>query len=177
MKKDISNETELSLLKLGLYQIAGGVVGILLILWSIYKNQLFSGLVVFLYLIILLFYAYSIFCGALCMQAKSNALLHSLINQVLQFIGFTALGFAFNYVAGVSLTIGINFTESMKFDYGLGISDFLLRFNMESDKFIIDINLVAFGIIYWIEKLRKNIKEEIEMRKISTIVYSIGNKE
>ncbi|MBC7509992.1 MAG: hypothetical protein H7320_14785 [Ferruginibacter sp.] len=44
----------------------------------------------------------------------SNALTRSLINQGLQSIGFTAWGFAFNYVAGISLLLGIDLTESMK---------------------------------------------------------------
>jgi hypothetical protein len=55
MKKLISKETELHLLKLGLYQIVGGAIGLLVFLWVVYAGQLFTGPVIILYVLILFF--------------------------------------------------------------------------------------------------------------------------
>jgi hypothetical protein len=169
MENQISKETESDLTKLGLYQIVGGAVGILIIIWSIYKTQLLTGLTVLIYLFILLFFAYSIFCGTLCLKTNKNALGHSLTNQILQVIGFAMMGFAFKYVAGFYLTIGLDLTDSVNFGFGAGISKFDFNFNNEKDRLEVDFNLVAFALIYWIDKLMKKVKEGAAIRQASSI--------
>jgi hypothetical protein len=174
MKKLISKETELHLLKLGLYQIVGGAIGLLVFLWVVYSGQLFTGPVIILYVLIFIFYVYSIYCGILCIKVKQSALKLSLINQLIQLIGFTVFGFAFNYVAGVYIRVGLDITSSMNFDFGIGISRFWLSTISEPDRFIIDINLIALVLIIWIDNVRTAVKEEIAFRNMSSIVSSIG---
>jgi len=169
MENLISKETQSGLTKLGLYQITGGAIGILLIIWSIYKNRLLAGPTLLIYLIILLFFSYSIFCGTLCLKLKKNSLGHSLINQILQLIGLAIMGFAFQYVAGFYLTIGLDLTESFKFSFEAGISKFDFNFNNEKETLVFDFNLVAFAVIYWIDKLMKKVKEEEAIRLASSI--------
>ena len=169
MGKQISKETESAITKLGIYQIIGGSLGILIILWSMYKSPFFTGLTILIYLLILLFFAYSIFCGTLCLKTKSNALKHSLINQLLQLIGFAMLGFAFKYVAGIYFTVGLDLTEAFKLDFGVGISKFDFNINKENERFEIDLNLVALVLVLWIDKLIKKRKNDIEIRKLSSI--------
>ncbi|RZK99199.1 MAG: hypothetical protein EOO89_31340, partial [Pedobacter sp.] len=53
MEKLISKETESDLTKLGVYQIIGGAIGIIILLWVIFKTPLMSGLTVLLFLLIL----------------------------------------------------------------------------------------------------------------------------
>jgi hypothetical protein len=169
MEKLISKETESALTKLGLYQIIGGAVGVLVILWGIFNTPLLTGITVLVYLLILLFFAYSIFCGILCLKAKTNALGHSLINQILQVFGFAIMGFAFKYVAGFYFTIGLDLTDSIELGFGTGISNFNFNFNNEKDRLEVDFNLIAFALIFWIETLRKKVKEEAIMRQVSSI--------
>lgn len=172
MEQLISKEIESDLTKLGLYQIAGGAIGLLIILWSIYKSPLLTGLTILVYLFILLFFSYSIFCGISCLKSKKNALRHSLTNQILQVIGFAMMGFAFKYVAGFYLTIGLNLTDSIKFGFDAGISKLDFNFNNEEDRLEFDFNLVAFALIYWIDKLMKKVKEEAVIRQISSIGHT-----
>jgi hypothetical protein len=89
-------------------------------------------------------------------------------------IGFTVFGFAFNYVAGVYIRVGLDITSSMNFDFGIGISSFWLSTISEPDRFIIDINLIALVLIIWIDNVRTAVKEEIAFRNMSSIVSSIG---
>lgn len=165
----ISKETESDLIKLGIYQVAGGAVGILIIIWSIYRSFLLTGLSVLIYLLVLLFFSYSIFCGILCLKAKKNALQHSLANQLLQVIGFALLGFAFRYAAGLFLSIGLDLTESIQLTFGAGISKFDFTLNIDADKLEVNFNVIPFAIIYWIDKLMKRVKEEAALRQIAAL--------
>ncbi|MEO8770368.1 MAG: hypothetical protein ABI402_09800 [Ferruginibacter sp.] len=160
----ISKETELNLLKLGLYQIIGGVIGIAIILWGIYKNAQYSISLIILYSIVVLFFLYSIYSGNLCLKPKSNALRHSLINQILQTVGFTIGVFKFKYLSGLYFTFCIEITNGISFDFGFGISKFILGFASSAKILEIDINLIAIGISFWIISLTKKIKSEIELR-------------
>jgi hypothetical protein len=60
---------------------------------------------------------------------------------------------------------------SMKFNLGAGFSKIIFSTLKSKSKLEIDFNLVAFAIIYWIDKLMTKVKEEIEIREIN----SIGN--
>ena len=92
-----------------------------------------------------------------------------MINQILQVIGIAIMGFAFQYVAGFYLTIGLDLTKSFKFSFGAGISKFDFNFNNEKERLVVDFNLVAFAVIYWIDKLMKKEKEEEAIRLASLI--------
>ena len=78
-------------------------------------------------------------------------------------------GFAFKYVAGFYLTIGLNLTESFNLTFGAGISKFDFNFNNENERLEVDFNLISLGLIIFIEKLRKSVKEEYDANKISSI--------
>ena len=169
MKKLISQETGYEITKLGLYQIFGGSIGILVLIWGIFKSNNFSGFIILIYLLVLIFFLYSIFCGTLCLKTEKNALVHSLTNQLIQVIGFAIFGFAFKYFAGLYFTFGINLTESIKSGFGVGISKFNFNFNIEKDRLEIDFNLIALAIIYWIDKLMKKVREEKALRQALTI--------
>ena len=167
-----SKKIKLDLTKLGLYQIVGGVLGIIIIIWAIVKIPLFTDLGALVYFIMVLFFAYSIFCGVLCIKTKNNALLHSLINQMLQIFGIAIMGYALKYVAGFYLTIGLNLTDSINFTFGTGFSKFDFNINLEKERLELDFNLIAFAFVYWIDKLMKKVKEEESVRQ----AFSIGEK-
>ena len=94
---------------------------------------------------------------------------HSLINQFLQFLGFAIFGYAFSYVAGLYLTIGLDFSNSFDIKFGAGISKLDFNINREVDRTEVILNFVAFGFIYWIDKLIHKIKEEKDTRKIASV--------
>ena len=160
MKDDelnISDETYSGFKKLAGYQIIGGSLGLAIIVWGIYKNYVLDTGVIWLYLFMSVFFLYSFFCGVLCIQAKRNALKHSMINQFLQIAGFALLGFAFNYVAGLYINLEFDFTEDFSFNFGLGISNIAFKLNSESPTAALHFNIVALLVIIWIRKLMKKV--------------------
>lgn len=164
--QNIKTKFKPDFVKLGLYQIIGSAVGIAMILFLIFKS---TGLSILIVLFMFLFFAYSLLCGMLCFKLKQNALQHSLINQFLQLISFAFSGYAFTYVAGIYLTVGFDFSNSIEISFGFGISGFNIGINQEPGEAIINLNLVAFGLIFWIEKLRKKIRVEKEIIGVASI--------
>lgn len=170
MKHPVYSEMQPQLIKtLGLYQVAGGLVGIIIIVWGIFKNGTFSLQVLLVYLLVILFFAYSIYAGICCLYNKKNALQVSLINQLLQLFSFAVMGYAFKYASGIYLSIGIDLTDSYDFSVGAGISSFTFNFNIETERLEIEINLIALALILWIDRLIKKTKEKAEIKAINTI--------
>lgn len=169
MENFIPKEMELDLVKLGLYQITGSILGAGVIGWSLYKDQSLTSVTVSLYTGIFLIFAYSVFCGILCLKNKRSALICSLVNQMLQLIGFAIFGYAFRYVSGFYLSVGVDFSDSLEFDFGAGISTFTLNINKDPQLFKVDINFIALGLVFWIDRLMRIMKQEVDLKEIRTI--------
>jgi len=150
------------ILKIGWYQIIGGILGVLFILYSLLRPIQVSGYEALIYIVIFLLYGYSIFCGTHCIMYKKNALMHSLINQFLQLIGFAFLGFAFTYVAGFYISIGLDFSNSIEFKLNFGLSTIDFNLNREYDRTEIRLNLIALGLLYWIDSISTKIEEDAD---------------
>lgn len=82
---------------LGIYQVAGGIIGFVLTIWTIagYIDSM-KGILILLFSIALGLYIYSIYCGILLLKNSKEGLKHSLINQALQMVSFSFFGMLFN---------------------------------------------------------------------------------
>lgn len=171
MKNHTSPETQSSLTSLGAYQIFGGFIGICILIWVIFKNpQISIGQIALLLLVAAVFSGYSIFCGILCLKLEKTALKHSYINQFAQVVSFSAFGLVFQYVAGVYLNIGLELTDSLEFDFGAGISKFNLVINGNPEIKTVSFNLVAIGIIFWIDSIKKRIEKDKSKLLVSELI-------
>jgi len=166
----MTTKTKSNILKIGWYQIIGGSIGVLIILYALFTTTQFSAFIVSFYILASLLFAHSIFCGTLCLKSKNNALTHSLINQFLQLISFAFFGFAFSFVAGFYISVGLDLSKSVDVTFNFGISKLDLNINNEHERADISFNLVEFGLIYWIDKLTKKIKTE----KANTEIALVG---
>ena len=168
MNDTYSTKVISKLRSLGAYQIFGGSIGCLLVIWAILNNQTID-LSFFIYGFMVLFFAFSIYCGILCFKIKIIAVKLSLINQVLQVIGVAMLGFTFKYAAGVYVTAGINLSEVFNFTFSAGFSRFDFAFNTDHHRLEVDLNFVALPLIIFIERLKNHIKQEQNKLVISAI--------
>ena len=165
----MKTKSKSDILKIGWYQIIGGGIGELFILYSLFSPTQVSGFEVLVYISMLLFFGYSIFCGILCLKHTNNALTHSLINQILQLLGFAFGGFAFSYVAGIYVSVGFDFSSSIEMKFDFGLSEFDFNLNRQYERAEIYFNLVAFGLIYWIDRVSTKIKAEKVNMEITSI--------
>jgi hypothetical protein len=164
MEKFISPRSKNDLLKIGLYQIISGCVGLLIFLWSALGTHTWPILSIVLVFFALLLFAFTIFAGYQCLKMKERALSLSLINQGIQMAGFNIMGYAFKFSPGLFLTFGVDMTEKFKFTFGAGLADIAINMNTQSEIVAIDFNLIAIIIFVWLDKINKRIKSEVEIR-------------
>ena len=156
----MKRKSKSDILKVGWYQIIGGGIGDLFILYSLLSPIQVSGFEVLVYISMFLFFGYSVFCGILCIKHTNNALTHSLINQILQLLGFVFGGFAFSYIAGVYVSVGFDFSSSIEMKFNFGLSEFDFNLNRQYERSEIHFNIIALGFIYWIDKISTKVKAE-----------------
>ena len=160
MENNLKKETVSKLKALGFYQIAGGIIGLLLTAWTILNLTGIEGVLLLIVSIAAALYFYSIYCGVLLLKKKITGLRYSLINQYLQLVSFSFFGFAFKYVSGIVLAVGIDLTESFYFIFDAAVSSWQISLYDDSAPFIVSFNFVAVFLILFIEKLKKQISKE-----------------
>jgi hypothetical protein len=145
------------LMALSIYQIIGGVLGIGLTLWMINLTSV-SSVFLLLVLFVCALYGYSIYCGVLLLQERKDGLVHSKINQLLQVVSFSLLGYAYQFTSGAALSVGLDLTESLSFKFNLSASSWQVNINSDSRALIVNVNLLALFLIRFIDKTRKRRK-------------------
>lgn len=142
---------------LGIYQIAGGMVGLGLFVIMLAGLRQFSLLLVGLIVIALLLFTYSVVCGIMCVKGRSSALTYSLINQLLQLFTFSVAGFAFKYTSGVFFTVGVDLTNSFFFTFNAGISNWNMGINGDPGTFSLGVNIVSLVLVTLIIGLKNKL--------------------
>ena len=168
MENILNNDIKSKIKGLAIYQIAGGTIGIGLTIWLIAQTVTITGLVILIFILAAGLYSFSIYCGRQLLKGKiKSGLKLSTINQALQVINFAVLGFAFKFVAGLILSIGIDYTNDFNFTFNFSLSEF--QFNINSDKELVTVgfNIVAIYLVYLIDKLKQEIENRVTLFKAS----------
>jgi len=147
---------------LAVYQIIGGGLGIILTAYFFSSMALNNTLFILVGLAISM-YVYSVVCGILIFNKKDNNLIYSTINQYLQLINFSLMGYSFRYVAGGFLNVGIDFTKTLIFKFEAGLSTWHFGFNTDSNTLEININIVAILLISFIDRIKKKVNQQIHL--------------
>lgn len=169
MENNFTKDTSSKLKALAIYQIAGGVIGVGLTVWMILKISTFPVFLLILFAIILGLYSHSIYCGTLLLDKKITGLNHSLVNQALQLISFSMLGFTFQYMSGIFFIIGVDLTNSFEILFNVGVSSWKIVLRDEEQPLILNFNFVAFFLIIFIIRLKNKIKQEQLENEITSI--------
>lgn len=155
---------------LGIYQIAGGMVGLGLFVIMLAGLRQFSLLLVGLFVIALFLFTYSVVCGIMCVKGRSSALTHSLINQLLQLFTFSVAGLSFKYTSGIFFTVGVDLTKSFFLTLDAGISNWNMEINGDRETFSLGVNIVALVLISFIIGL----KNKLQIQRSEKILSGFG---
>jgi hypothetical protein len=169
MASYFSPGTRADLLKLGIYQIAGGLVGLFFLVRMLLFSEGFNEIRILFDFIIALFFSYSVLCGWMCLKYNIKALSFSYINQLLQLPAVYMAGFSYTYVAGCYLHTGFDFTQSFSLSFDAGLSTFNFYLNNGSNSIVLSINIVAFCLVYWISRQQKQVKLESDIKETDSI--------
>ncbi|MCJ8166970.1 hypothetical protein MKJ04_19165 [Pontibacter sp. E15-1] len=144
---------------LALYQFIGGILGLVLTLWVMFRGEVvLTQLVLRASLFAAGLYVFSILCGRMLYRNPARGLVFSLINQVLQVVYFAFGAYGFQYVAGLRIGLGLDMAGSWTFKFRVALSSFQFELGTETSQKLIGINLVALFLIFWIERLLEGIK-------------------
>lgn len=149
--------------------IAGGVIWIILLLQN-FAMLNFAWVIVIV--IALLLYFYSFLSGYVLLKDRAMGLQMSLINQLLQVLGFTLGGISFQYSSGLGFNLELGFSNNVvRLGFNLLIANTRLLWGTV-DAFIkqVDLNLIAiFLAIYIYRRIRKE-----RLRSMAGTIDSIG---
>ena len=146
---------------IGIYQIAGGMLGMAVII-GLFKSEssTISMVLSLLLLWVVALYAYSIYCGVLLISGNTKGLNQTQINQYLQVISILIAGFAFQYYSGIYFSVGIDLTHSFHFKLNWGLSTFQMNLVSKNETIQFNFNLVALGLILYTDKLMRREKDK-----------------
>jgi hypothetical protein len=160
VEQSSTNEMSANLISIiGWYEIIGGAIGGLLILF--FGPRIASASNVSYSLIFILFFflfMFSIFAGVILLQNRTKSFEISIFVQALQVFQFIVKGTYFSFIAGAQLTFQFFEGTSTNFRLNFGIiSEFNFLFHIQNTSSIfsmLSINIVPIVIIYILFKGR-----------------------
>ena len=165
-----SKDTVFKLKALGVYQLLFAVAGCILTIVLMVRTGLQYWQVTVLFAVAFALYFYALLCGIFCWQQKKEALPYSLVNQYLQLVSFSIVGYGFKYFAVLALYVGVDLTNNFFVNFNLEVvSSWTILFASSSDAIVINFNLVAMAVIIIINKLSKIIAAEDADREVLDI--------
>ncbi len=161
MKKRFK-DTKTTVKVIGLYQIIGGILGILLSCWLIINTGEINGPTLFIYCLALFLFGFSIKAGNILLQPKNfkKGIVYSLILQGLQIFAVSVGNYSFDFYSGVRGAIGFEFSEGFQFIFRTSFSGFYFSLNSDQSMFFLKVNLIAFMLFYILLDLYDEEKEK-----------------
>jgi len=133
---------------LGIYQLLGGLWGLLLMGFYLYDSFDHSTISwVFLTLGVVLF-SFSSVCGILCIKQERYALPLSRVNQVLQLITISGTNFGCRFVTGVAIFAGLNLEDGFGLSFSFDFTSLSFYVSDEVEDKIVMINLLALYLLF-----------------------------
>ncbi|TYZ07410.1 hypothetical protein FY528_15210 [Hymenobacter lutimineralis] len=160
----VYRKAEHTLKWLAYYQIIGGVLGIGLMFWLMVLSGYLTGGSLLALAVGFGLHSYSIYCGQQLLKGHTEKGLQlSMLNQALQVISFSVVGFGLEYVAGVSVLLGADFTAETKSIISASVSSYQVNFNSSGEETRLSVNLVALYIMRTIAAIQKKAAQAAEV--------------
>ncbi|NVO33315.1 hypothetical protein [Hymenobacter lapidiphilus] len=158
MYNNLPSQTKKEIKWLAYYQIAGGIIGLLTVLVFLFNLSESNWLLAFIFIPAVLLYLFSIGCGRrLLGENVESGLRISMINQLIQVFGLSAIGYAFAFASGVSMWVELDLTDDFNFSVEMGLSKFDFKVASEEQVISVSINIVALVLIHYIGKLKQEL--------------------
>ncbi len=173
----LPNKIKTKLEQLAYYQIAGGTIGFIMVIWLIAQTTTITGLIILIFIFAGGLYSFSIYCGRLLLKGDYNlGLKLSTINQALQIFSFALFGFAFKFIAGLCIGVGIDYTDDFNIKFSFSLSDFQISINQDKELITLGFNIVAVFLIQYILRIKDEIEafKLLQIPKIDDEILSVG---
>jgi|GEM_PF-592700 len=167
MEQILTAQLKRRIKKLAWYQIAGGIFGIVMLIYTLAQTGVIDGITLLLIATATLLYGFSIYCGRLLTRDEiRNGLCMSKINQVLQIVQFAVGGYAYLYVSGTSAVIKIDLSSGTDVGFDIALSNLNLTIHKKEELIVLGINVLAIYLTYYIIRMEEEIAERELLIKI-----------
>ncbi|GAB2965058.1 hypothetical protein GCM10027048_38220 [Hymenobacter coalescens] len=145
---------------LGYYQLLGGALGLGLVGWLVAHLQALTGPTLLVIILATGLYLHSIYCGRLLLVLDhETGLVQSTINQALQVVQFSLMGYSYKYGAGLGIMLGIDWTTDFNVLFNFSLSSFEFVINGREEAIQLEVNVIAVLLISYLHRLRRMIDE------------------
>lgn len=145
-----------------IYQIIGGLVGVLFMSYMFITTKLSGIIKWFDYLSMItpfLFFGFCIYSG-IQLNKKNYVLGLKLvfISLLMQLIAFDFFGLFYSAINGIGVNLTLNLTNDVITGFDFYPSQFLLALNSNDDIFIVKINLITIAMLFYTTIIFQKIK-------------------
>jgi len=148
---------------LGVYQMAGGAIGLIFTFIAAFPfDNAFSNII---FVPCCLLFGLSIYSGWQTFKVTYHGLRLTIVNQLLQLFSLTIGKFGFNYIAGVGLSFTLDFTHTLNLGFSFEFSDIGIMINRGPNEYFFGLNLVALFLIYKVDKIMTQVKRDALLSK------------
>lgn len=145
-----------------IYQIIGGIIGILFMSYMFITTKLSGIIKWFDYFSIItpfLFFGFCIYSGILLNKKNYvQGLKLVLILLIIQLVAFDIFGLFYSAINGIGVNLTLNLTNDVIAGFDFYPSQFLLALNSNSGIFIVKINLITIAMLFYTSKVFQKIK-------------------
>lgn len=161
METELNKDQKTILNSIGYYQIIGGITAIGFAIYQLSQTNVINQTIAILSIFCLAVSALSVYSGQLLVKGKHNkGLQFSLLSQVLQIFNFTLSGITLKFVAGIMLSLGISYTDTLKVISGFSLAENTLSFDASDNSVILSINIVSLFFVYMVDKVQNDIEDK-----------------
>jgi hypothetical protein len=154
---------------LAIYQVIGGLLGLIITIWAVIQYPSFTPFIIFLFAIAFGLYIFSLLSGWLLWNQYTAGIQCSLINQYLQIVQFTIAGWAYTYISGCYFSLGIDLTYTYKVLVNFGIiSTWQLKAFTQTDAVQLSFNFVAILLIVFLTHVKRDLEEDVLLENLLT---------
>ncbi|MBP6620553.1 MAG: hypothetical protein KA188_09910 [Leadbetterella sp.] len=160
MAKQLIQSTHTRIKRLAYYQIAGGILGVLVLIFALFQMETLDLQVIGVFTMASVFFSFSIYCGLLL--TKPNHLLGlrlSKINQLVQVFSFNLFGLALKYISGICLGFFLKDNSEFFIGFNFSLSTFEILLKSSPEEISVGVNLLAVYLIYHIISIESDLEQ------------------
>ena len=154
---------------LAIYQIIGGVLGLITTTWIILQFPAFTPFIILLFTLAFGLYIFSLLSGWLLWNQYTVGIQCSLINQYLQIVQFAIGGCAYTYISGGYFSLGIDLTYSYRLLVHFGIiSTWQLKAFTQTPIVQLSFNFIAILLVIFLTQVKRDLEDDILLDNLLT---------
>jgi len=152
---------------LAIYQIIGGLLGLISTIWIILQFPVFTPFLILRFTVAFGLYVFSLLSGWLLWNQYTAGIRCSLINQYLQIVQFAIAGCAYTYISGGYFSLGVDLTYTYRLLAHFGItSTWQLKAFAQTPVVQLNFNFVAILLVVFLTHVKRDLEDDVLLENL-----------